>query len=36
MLLTFSHSLWMLLIFPAWVLLVSVYILITNLHPKEL
>jgi len=36
MLVTFSRSLWMLLIFPAWVLLVSVYILITNLHPKEL
>ena len=36
MLVTFSRSLWMLLIFPAWVLLVSVYILITNLRPKEL
>ena len=34
MLVTFSHSLWMLVLFPAWVLLVSVYILITNLHPK--
>ena len=36
MLVAFSHSLWLLLIFPAWVLLVSVYILITNLRPKEL
>ncbi len=36
MLVAFSQSLWLLLIFPAWVLLVSVYILITNLHPKEL
>jgi hypothetical protein len=36
MLVTFSRSLWMLLIFPAWVLLVSVYILNTNLRPKEL
>ena len=35
MLLAFSQSLWLLLIFPAWVLLVSVYILITNLRPKE-
>ncbi len=35
MLVAFSQSLWLLLIFPAWVLLVSVYILITNLHPKE-
>ena len=35
MLVAFSRSLWLLLIFPAWVLLVSVYILITNLHPKE-
>jgi hypothetical protein len=36
MLLAFSASLWLLLIFPAWVLLVSIYILITNLRPKEL
>jgi hypothetical protein len=36
MLVTFSRSLWMLLIFPAWVLLVSVYILNTNLRPQEL
>ena len=36
MLVAFSRSLWLLLIFPAWVLLVSVYILITNLRPKEL
>lgn len=36
MLVTFSYSLWMLLIFPAWVLLISVYTLITNLLPKEL
>jgi hypothetical protein len=36
MLVTFSLSLWMLLVFPAWVLLVSVYILITNLRMKEL
>ena len=35
MLVAFSRSLWLLLIFPAWVLLVSVYILITNLHPKK-
>jgi hypothetical protein len=35
MLVSFSRSLWMLLIFPAWVLLVSVYILITNLRPKS-
>lgn len=35
MLVAFSSSLWLLLIFPAWVLLVSVYILITNLRPKE-
>lgn len=35
MLVVFSQSLWLLLIFPAWVLLVSVYILITNLRPKE-
>jgi hypothetical protein len=34
MLVAFGSSLWMLLIFPAWVLLVSVYILITNLRPK--
>lgn len=36
MLVAFSQSLWLLLIFPAWVLLVSIYILITNLRPKEL
>ena len=36
MLAAFSLNLWLLLIFPAWVLLVSVYILITNLRPKEL
>jgi len=36
MLVAFSRSLWLLLIFPAWVLLISVYILITNLRPKEL
>ncbi len=35
MLVAFSQSLWLLLIFPSWVLLVSVYILITNLRPKE-
>ncbi len=35
MLVAFSQSLWLLLIFPAWVLLVSIYILITNLRPKE-
>jgi hypothetical protein len=35
MLVAFSRSLWLLLIFPAWVLIISVYILITNLHPKE-
>ncbi len=35
MLVAFSQSLWLLLIFPAWVMLVSVYILITNLHRKE-
>jgi len=36
MLVTFSASLWMLLTFPAWVLLVSVYILVGNLHRKGL
>jgi hypothetical protein len=36
MLVTFSTSLWMLLTFPAWVLLVSVYILFTNLRPRRL
>ncbi len=36
MLVAFSQSLWLLLIFPVWVLLVSVYILITNLQAKEL
>ena len=35
MLVAFTHSLWLLLIFPGWVLLVSVYILITNLRSKE-
>ncbi len=35
MLVAFSQRLWLLLIFPAWVLLVSVYILTTNLRPKE-
>ncbi len=35
MLVAFSRSLWLLLIFPAWVLLVSVYILITNLRLEE-
>ncbi len=35
MLAAFSQSLWLLLIFPGWVLLVSVYILITNLQSKE-
>ncbi len=34
MLVAFSRSLWLLLIFPAWVLLVSAYTLITNLRPK--
>jgi len=34
MLVVFSRSLWILLVFPAWVLLVSVYILISNLRPK--
>ncbi len=36
MLVAFTQSLWLLLIFPAWVLLISVYTLITNLRPKEL
>lgn len=36
MLIAFNQSLWLLLIFPTWVLLISVYILITNLRPKEL
>ncbi len=36
MLVTFSMSLWMLLVFPAWVLLVSVYILVNNLRRKEM
>jgi hypothetical protein len=36
MLVAVTRSLWLLLIFPAWVLLVSVYILITNLRPKEM
>ncbi len=35
MLVAFSQSLWLLLIFPAWVLTVSTFILITNLRPKE-
>lgn len=35
MLVAFSKSLWLLLIFPAWVMLVSVYVLITNLRVKE-
>ena len=35
MLVALSRSLWLLLIFPAWVLVVSTFILITNLHPKE-
>lgn len=35
MLVAFNSSLWLLLIFPAWVLLVSVYILVTNLRLKE-
>ncbi len=35
MLVAFSQSLWLLLIFPTWVLLVSIYILFTNLHSKE-
>jgi len=34
MLVTFGQSRWMLLVFPTWVLFVSVYILITNLRPK--
>ncbi len=36
MLVALSRSLWLLLVFPAWVLLVSAYILITNLRPKEM
>jgi hypothetical protein len=35
MLFAIRQSLWLLLIFPAWVLLVSVYILMTNLRRKE-
>lgn len=35
MLVAFGQSLWLLLIFPAWVLLVSIYILMTNLRRKE-
>lgn len=35
MLVATGYSLWLLLIFPAWVLIVSVYILITNLRPKD-
>jgi hypothetical protein len=35
-LVSFSQSLWLLLIFPSWVPLVNVYILSTNLRPKEL
>lgn len=35
MLVAFTKSLWLLLIFPAWVLLVSVYVLVTNLRLKE-
>jgi hypothetical protein len=35
MLVAFSQSLWLLLLFPAWVLLVSINILITNLRPQE-
>jgi hypothetical protein len=35
MLFAVRQSLWLLLLFPIWVLLVSVYILITNLRRKE-
>jgi hypothetical protein len=35
MLFAIRQSLWLLLLFPIWVLLVSVYILITNLRSKE-
>jgi hypothetical protein len=35
MLFAIRQSLWLLLIFSAWVLLVSVYILMTNLRRKE-
>jgi hypothetical protein len=35
MLIAFGRSLWLLLNFPVWVLIVSVTILITNLRPKE-
>ncbi len=35
MLVTFSQSLWLLLIFPAWVLLVSIYIFITKMRYTE-
>jgi hypothetical protein len=35
MVIVVSHSLWITLIFPMWVLVVSVYILVTNLHPSK-
>jgi hypothetical protein len=36
LLLSISYSLWVTLIFPIWVLAVSVYILILNLrHPSQ-
>ncbi len=34
LLLTISYSLWVTLIFPAWVLMISVYILVSNLRSK--
>ena len=34
MMITLSHNLWLALIFPAWVLLVSIYILFAGLHHR--
>ena len=34
LLLSISYSLWVTLIFPSWVLAVSIYILVLNLRPQ--
>ncbi len=35
LLVVMTHSMWVVLVFPAWVLLVSVYILVANLRPSR-
>jgi len=35
LLLVISHNLWVSLVFPAWVLVISVYLLFTNFHTKS-